>query len=169
MSSARRAAGHDELVAVLAPVIAAAGLDLEEVTISTAGRRRVLRVVVDSDGGVDLDAIAAVSRAVSATLDRDEVLGEMAYTLEVTSPGVTRPLTAPRHYRRALGRLVTLDTTDGRTLRGRVRSIHDDGIELEVGGHGHELRWEALRVGHVEVEFSRPEGDVAGHRGRREG
>jgi ribosome maturation factor RimP len=160
MTSARRAADRDELVGLLAPVVTGAGLDLEDVTISAAGRRRVLRVVVDRDGGVDLDTVAEVSRAISAVLDRDGGLGEIPYTLEVTSPGVGRPLTEPRHYRRALGRLVRVDTTDGRVLTGRIRSVHDDGIVLDVQGQEHELRWAALRTGHIEVEFSRPASDV---------
>lgn len=156
MSPARRAADRDELLALLAPVVARAGLDLEDVTVAAAGHRRVLRVVVDRDGGVDLDAVAQVSRAVSGVLDHSGVAGDIPYTLEVTSPGVSRPLTQPRHWRRALGHLVEAETADGSHLVGRIRSVHDDGIVLDVDGQAQEMVWTRLRTGHVQVEFSHP-------------
>ena len=108
----------DPLRAVIEPVVAAAGFDLEEITVVPAGRRRLVRVVIDSDAGVDLDAAAEVSAALSVRLDEgvaDEVFGEAAYTLEVTSPGIGRPLTLPRHFRRATGRIVSI--THGRRDR----------------------------------------------------
>ena len=91
---------------VIRPVVAAAGMDLESVRVTAAGRRRLLRVVVDSDRGVSLDDAAAVSRELSAALDTVAVMGDFPYTLEVSSPGVDRPLTDNRHWRRAVGRLV---------------------------------------------------------------
>ena len=96
----RRYVDTAELETLLAPVMGAAGLDLESVRIGTAGRRRLLRVVVDADGGVSLDDIALVSREVSARLDDTGAMGNAPYTLEVSSPGVDRPLTQPRHWRR---------------------------------------------------------------------
>ncbi|MGI5215503.1 ribosome maturation factor RimP [Plantactinospora sp. CA-290183] len=105
------AAAHRlRLRAVIEPVVTAAGYDLEDLSVSRAGRRHVVRVIVDRDGGVSLDAVADVSRAVSGALDEAEaaagdlVAGE--YQLEVSSPGVDRPLTLPRHWRRNVGRLV---------------------------------------------------------------
>ena len=91
---------------VLEPVVRSAGVDLESVKVAAAGRRRVLRIVVDADGGVSLDDIALVSRELSAALDDSVVMGDQPYTLEVSSPGVDRPLTERRHWRRAIGRLV---------------------------------------------------------------
>ena len=87
----------------LEPVVAALGYDLEDVTAQRAGSRQLLRVVVDGDGGISLDDIAEVSQAVSAALDESDPMGEAPYDLEVTSPGVSRPLTLPRHWRRAAG------------------------------------------------------------------
>ena len=84
---------------VIRPVVAAAGMDLEAIRVSAAGRRRLLRVVVDSDGGVSLDDAATISRQLSAALDEVAVMGDFPYTLEVSSPGVDRPLTDPRHWR----------------------------------------------------------------------
>jgi hypothetical protein len=86
-----------DLAGVLEPVVQAAGMDLESVRVGSAGRRRLLRVVVDADGGVALDDIALISRDLSARLDETGAMGETAYTLEVSSPGVDRPLTQPRH------------------------------------------------------------------------
>src|SRR6266851_2885193 len=103
---AARPAEPERLTSLLEPVVRSAGLDLESVRISAAGRRWLLRVVVDADNGPGLDEIALVSRSVSAELDASGVMGQAAYTLEVSSPGVDRPLTEPRHWRRAVGRLV---------------------------------------------------------------
>src|SRR5687768_13691585 len=102
-----RAADRDSLLHLLAPVVADHGLDLEDVVVTLAGKRRLLRVVVERDGGVGLDTVAQVSSAVSRSLDDSDVMGGLPYVLEVTSPGVDRPLTDPRHWRRATGRLVT--------------------------------------------------------------
>ncbi len=96
----------DRLVRLLEPVVRAMGMDLESVRVTAAGRRRLLRVIVDADGGVSLDTMALASRELSARLDGATEMGELPYTLEVSSPGVDRPLTEPRHWRRAIGRLV---------------------------------------------------------------
>jgi ribosome maturation factor RimP len=107
-SPARGAATDAErIVGLLEPAVAAMGMDLEDVRITSAGRRRLLRIVVDADGGVSLDDIALVSRELGATLDRAAAMGDASYTLEVSSPGVDRPLTEPKHWRRAVGRMVT--------------------------------------------------------------
>ncbi|MCM3885111.1 ribosome maturation factor RimP [Frankia sp. R82] len=120
----------------LAASLADAGFDLEDVVVTRAGARSLVRVVVDRDGGIDLDAVAEASRAVSELLDAAEAAGQAltsgAYVLEVTSPGVDRPLTAPRHWRRAVGRLVTVRDPDGVVVSGRVVSADETGAELSV-------------------------------------
>jgi ribosome maturation factor RimP len=138
----------------LAPAVTAAGYDLEDVSITAAGRRSVVRVVVDSDGGIDLDAVAEVSRTLSTALDGTDVMGSSAYVLEVTSPGVDRPLTEPRHWRRATGRLVRVGMTDGGTVTGRVTAADDDKVSLDVDGDARTYTYADLGPGHVEVEFS---------------
>ncbi len=138
------------------PVIRAAGLELEDVSITPAGRRRVVRLVVDSDDPLDLDAVAEVSRVVSAALDDADVFGAQAYTLEVSSPGVDRPLTAPRHWRRALHRLVAVELEDGATLTGRVIEADSASARLDVDGTVHELTLGEVRHARAQVEFSRP-------------
>ena len=90
--------------------LAELGVDVESVEVQKAGRRHVVRIVVDRDGGVDLDLVAEVSRRASELLDSPSLSDLLtgAFVLEVTSPGVDRPLTQPRHWRRAVGRLVVL-------------------------------------------------------------
>lgn len=144
---------------VVQPVVAGAGLVVEDVTVSRAGRRSVVRVVVDLDeaiGGVDSDTLGAVSRGISAALDAaDPVAG--AYTLEVSTPGAERPLTEPRHFRRARTRLVRLALRDGTEVRGRL--VDADADELTVRSDAGEARVPLADVvrGTVEVELARPD------------
>lgn len=155
------APGRADLLDLLGPAVTRAGLDLEDVEITPAGRRRLLRILVDKDGGVGLDEVAAVSTAVSAVLDGSDVMGGAPYVLEVSSPGVGRPLTEPRHWRRARGRLVRTVLTEGGELTGRVLDVDEAGVVLEVPappGDARHLRWEELARGLVQVEFTRPTG-----------
>jgi ribosome maturation factor RimP len=151
---------REHLLDVLAPVVAAAGCDLEDVTVAAAGRRSVVRVVVDADGGVDLDAVAAVSRAVSEALDADTPGGSAfagPYVLEVSSPGVDRPLSAPRHWQRAVGRVVSVPVGDA-TLTARVVATTAAGVRFDVDGEHRDVAWRELGPGRVQVEFTRDEG-----------
>ncbi|QXJ24970.1 ribosome maturation factor RimP [Actinomadura graeca] len=123
-----------ELTGLLAPAVAEAGFELEEIDVRPAGRRRLVKIVVDGDGGVGLDDIAKVSEAASALLDASDVMGASPYVLEVTSPGVDRPLTEARHWRRAVGRLVAVPLTAGGQVEGRVVAADDETVEIEVAG-----------------------------------
>jgi ribosome maturation factor RimP len=148
---------------LLGPVVAETGADLEDVSVSKAGKRSVVRVVVDRDGGVSLDDVADVSRGISDALDAlDEqdpgALGP-SYVLEVTSPGVDRPLTQPRHWRRNIGRLVKATLRDGTTATGRVTAADDDAVTLEVDGTERVLAHADVTRGAVQVEFSRRDGE----------
>jgi ribosome maturation factor RimP len=154
----RPAAGpvdNTRLAGLIQPVVAAAGMDLESVRMTVAGRRRLLRVVVDSDGGVSLDDAALVSHEVSATLDATNVLGDVPYTLEVSSPGVDRPLTEPRHWRRAAGRLVKVKAEAEGTVQGRVLAADSDGVTLDVNGARRTFAYGDLGAGAIQVEFGR--------------
>lgn len=144
------------LQTLLEPVLAEGGVDLERIELSNAGRRRVLRVIVDRDGGVDLDAVAEVSRTVAEALDAAEAMGATPYLLEVTSPGVDRPLTAPRHWRRATGRLVLARLADGGELTARVHSADEAGVELVESARGvpQRLPYTAIARAQVQVEFA---------------
>jgi len=136
-------------------VVTASGMDLESVRVSAAGKRKLLRVVVDSDHGVSLDDAAAVSRELSLVLDRVEVMGDFPFTLEVSSPGVDRPLTEPRHWRRAVGRLVTVTLTHGDALTGRVVQADTDGVILDTEGVHSLFPYDVLGAGAIQVEFGR--------------
>jgi ribosome maturation factor RimP len=143
---------------VIEPVVLAAGYDLEDVTLSRAGRRHVVRVIIDADGGVTLDAVADVSRAVSAALDTaEETGGELIageYQLEVSSPGVDRPLTLPRHWRRNVGRMVRVRVADEQ-VTGRVVDADDERVVLDLDGQLREWGYTELGPGRVQVEFGR--------------
>lgn len=146
------------LRAIIGPVVTAAGYDLEGVTVRRIGRRHVLRVIVDGDQGVGLDAVAELSRAISAALDAAEATGGEVvngeYELEVSSPGVDRPLTQPRHWRRSIGRLVRVTVAD-EAVEGRVTGADDDAVVLDVGGVPRLVPYPALGPGRVQVEFNR--------------
>ena len=149
------AVSRQRLWDALQPVVAAAGFDLEDVSVTAAGRRSVVRAVVDRDGGVDLDAVADVSRVVSDVLDDGDVMGSSPYVLEVTSPGVDRPLTEPRHWRRAAGRLVRVSVRDAGQVTGRIAGADDDKVSLDVEGDVRTFAHADLGPGHVQVEFAR--------------
>lgn len=146
----------DGVRALAQPIAARAGLVVEDITVVPAGRRRVLRLVVDlsddTPGGVPLDAVAVVSQELSAALDASDAMGSAPYLLEVSSPGVDRPLTQRRHWSRARGRLVVVALRDGGEVRGRLVGADDEGIALEEGRH---LPWSEVAKGRVEVEFAR--------------
>jgi ribosome maturation factor RimP len=146
---------RDRLAGVITSPLAAAGLDVEAIELTPAGKRRMLRVAVDKDGGVTLDDIAEATKEVSRLLDDSDVMGEQSYTLEVTSPGTDRPLTLPRHWRRNEGRLVKVTRTDGTTLVGRVGSSDDDGVSLDVDGTPQQLGYDSVAKAKVEIEFNR--------------
>jgi len=148
------------LRALLAPVVADLGLDLEAVDVTAAGRRRRVCVVVDRDGGIDLDAVADVSKAVSEALDASDVLGDSPYVLEVTSPGVDRPLTEPRHWRRARQRLVACQMKDGRAIDGRVTESDDDTVTLDTVEGRVTFPISEVSQARVQIEFRRQEDEV---------
>jgi ribosome maturation factor RimP len=149
-----------KLASLIEPAVTAAGMDLEAVRMTVAGRRRLLRVVVDSDHGVSLDDAADVSREISAVLDAGNVLGDVPYTLEVSSPGVDRPLTEPRHWRRARGRLVRVKVTGEGAVEGRVLAADADGVTLGLAaGKSADVErrfpYADMGAGSVQVEFGR--------------
>lgn len=160
----------ERLRGLLEPLAGRRGLDLEEIDVTPAGKRRVLRVVVDADDGVELDTCAELSREVSEVLDETDVMGGSPYVLEVTSPGADRPLTEQRHYRRAAGRLVKAQLTEeagGGELTARVLGVDDEGLDLEVPGvKGRKPTRRRLAFGEiararVEIEFNRKAAEKA--------
>ncbi|MBM7786883.1 ribosome maturation factor RimP [Tenggerimyces flavus] len=153
-------ATRDRVVDLLTPVLAAEGLDLEDVELKPAGRRTVLRVVVDADGGVLLDRIAELSNQIAKLLDADDPMGAGSYTLEVTSRGVDRPLTAPRHWRRNVGRLVKVTTAEGEEVTGRITEADETGAELDAADPKSaapgRITFDTVARAKVQIEFARP-------------
>jgi ribosome maturation factor RimP len=145
------------LAGLIDPVVSAMGMDVEGVKIASAGRRRMLKIVVDADGGVGLDQIADVSREISARLDAQDAMGDAPYTLEVSSPGIDRPLTEPRHWRRAAGRLVDVPlTAEGpASQQARIVGADDASVTLEIEGIRRTFGYGELGAGRVRVEFGR--------------
>ena len=133
----------------------ALGLDVEAVELTAAGKRSVLRIAVDGDAGVTLDDIANAAKQVSEVLDASDVMGEQSYTLEVTSRGVDRPLTLPRHWRRNTDRLVKVTTTGGDTVTGRIVDSDDAAATLDVEGATREVAYAEVANALVQVEFNR--------------
>jgi ribosome maturation factor RimP len=147
-------------------VVTGAGYDLEDLTIQRVGRRYVVRIAVDSDAGVDLDAVAELSRKISTGLDAAEAGGDELiageYELEVGSPGVDRPLTEARHWRRNIGRLVEVRAS-GRPVTARIIDVDAAGVVLDAG----RFEFVELGPGRVQVELKRLE-DVVDDEGEDE-
>lgn len=151
----------ERLRGLVEPLVSAEQLELEEIEVSRAGRRRVLRIVVDSDEGVELDTCAELSRAISTKLDETDVMGEDEYVLEVSSPGADRPLSEHRHYVRNTGRLARLTLREGGELVARILAVDEDGLDLEVPGvkgrkpTARRIAFDEIAKARVELEFNR--------------
>ena len=151
----KAARGAEQIRSVVEPSVADAGFDLDDLVVSPAGKRRLVRVVLDKDGGVTLDECAEVSREISRSLDEADAMGSAAYTLEVSSRGVSRPLTLPRHWRRSSGRLVAVTLTDGTTVRGRVTGSDDEAATLDLDGTMRVVPYDDVAKAVVQVEMTR--------------
>ena len=147
---------RQQLHDLLDPVVSAAGYELVDLSVSSAGRRSLLRVTVDADAGIDLDGVAVVSRAISEAMDSQAGAFAGPYVLEVSSPGVDRPLTEPRHWRRAVGRLVSVPIAGAEPVTGRVLAADPAGLRLQMAEVEHSYPWSAVGTGRMQVEFSRP-------------
>ncbi|MFG2601665.1 ribosome maturation factor RimP [Streptomyces sp. 840.1] len=151
----------ERLRGLVEPLVSAEQLDLEEIEVSRAGRRRVLRIIVDSEEGVELDTCADLSRAISEKLDETDAMGEEEYVLEVSSPGADRPLTEHRHYVRNTGRLARLTLNEGGELVARILAVDEEGLDLEVPGvkgrkpTSRRIAFTEIARARVELEFNR--------------
>ena len=149
----------DAVRALAEPLAAESGLVVESVTVTPAGKRRVLRVTVDLPetefGGVPMEAVATASQAISAALDAGSAMGGQPYVLEVSSPGADRPLTERRHWLRARRRLVrTVAAAGASPQTGRLTEVTEAGIELD-GERA--VPWEQIAGGRIELEFGHPD------------
>ncbi|AXB48041.1 ribosome maturation factor RimP [Amycolatopsis albispora] len=141
---------------IVAEAVSGAGFELDALEVQQAGRRKLVKVVVDGEDGVGLDEVAEVSRTVSAALDEQEHILAGAYTLEVTSPGVDRPLSKPRHWRRARFRQVRVTPAEGAGFVGRVGHCGEDGARMLVDGELRTVRYADVAKAVIEIEFRQP-------------
>ena len=155
MSSAKQDATRDRIEAEITDPLSAMGLDVEAVELTPAGKRRVLRVAVDQDGGVTLDEVADATREIDRVLEESDVMGELPYTLEVTSRGVDRPLTLPRHWRRNEDRLVKITLVEGGEVTGRITASTEESATLDVDGDTREVPYADVAKALVQIEFNR--------------
>jgi len=139
----------EEIAVAITPAIEAAGCYLEEVTLTPAGRRKIMTVIVDGDTNLSLDQVTAVSKEVSAIVEVLPALGDTPFTLEVTSPGVDRPLTHPRHWRKNHGRLINVTLEDGKVVKGRI----GDSTEIDVEIDSLKIAYAAMKRALIEIEF----------------
>ena len=149
-----------QLPGVLTPILAQFDLELEAVEVIPAGKRSLLRVVVDGDGatgtGPLLDDLAEASKALSAALDSSDAVGSTAYTLEVSTRGIGRPLERPAHWRRNRGRLVNVTTSDGASVTGRILGSDEETAQLDVDGRPQSVVLADVTNALVQVELNRP-------------
>lgn len=145
----------DEISAVIAPVVAASGNYLEEVTITPDGKSRILTVIVDSDTHLNLDQVTAVTREISDLLETHLALGDQPFTLEVTSPGIDRPLTELRHWKKNHGRLVSAIGIDGKEIKGRIGEVVDGAVVIGE----HQIPLADIEKAMIEIEFKSIKGE----------
>lgn len=149
----------ERVIELLADLVQRQGYDLEDVTVTLAGKHSAVRIMVDSDAGLELDAVAQLSHDISAVFDEVSDFGESPYTLEVTSPGIDRPLTLDRHWHRARGRKARIDLAH-ETVVGRIGAFGDGVVAIVIGSRSgvevRELRLDEIKKAVVQVEFSKP-------------
>ncbi len=152
------------LIELLDPLVAAHDLEIDALKVIRAGKRSVVRISLDGDGseghGPDLDQIAEATRDISRALDESDAAGAGAYTLEVSSRGVSAPLTRPVHWRRNMGHLVEITPHEGEKFQGRIQSV-DEGngddvtIRLDVAGEIRQIRLSEVGKAVVQIEMNR--------------
>jgi len=141
----------DQIFELVDHLVNNAGLVLEEVQVQTPGKHRFVTIIVDSETGLNLDQVTDASRLIGEALDGANFMGETPYTLEVTSPGVDRPLTAPRHWRKNIDRLVKVTKSDGEVFKARILSADDNQAVLDNGT----IDYGDVKRAIIEVEFNR--------------
>jgi len=148
-----------DLTELLSPVVEKSGFILEEVKVTPLGRRRQISIIVDGeDRNPNLDEVAGLSRAISTQLDEFSALGDSPFTLEVTSPGVDRPLTELRHWRKNIGRLVNIVTKEDKEISGRIQSVGSNGVTIDDT----EYELTAIKRAQIQIEFNRSNNDKSG-------
>ena len=143
----------DQIFELVAPLVEKAGLVLEDVQVQTPGKNRFVTIMVDSETGLNLDQVTDISRLVGETMDKAPFMGDTPYTLEVTTPGVDRPLTAPRHFKKNVDRLVKITKNDGTQVKGRISSADENSVTLDNAS----INYSEIKRAIIEIEFNRKE------------
>jgi ribosome maturation factor RimP len=153
----------DQISELITPALQQAGYFLEDVNIVNPGQHRIVTVIVDGESGLNLDQVTVASKLVSELLDEAPFMGETPFTLEVTSPGIDRPLTLPRHFAKNVDRLLKVTKNDGVVVTGRIRSNTEIDVTLEVAEKKEvkEVTFALadIKRATVEIEFNRKDGD----------
>ena len=153
----------DQISELITPALHQAGYFLEDVNIVSPGQHRIVTVIVDGESGLNLDQVTVASKLVSELLDEAPFMGETPFTLEVTSPGIDRPLTLPRHFAKTVDRLLKVTKNDGIVVTGRIRSNTESDVTLEVAEKKEvkevTVALTDIKRATVEIEFNRKDGD----------
>jgi ribosome maturation factor RimP len=139
----------EDISAVITPALSALGFYLEDVTITSAGRRSMLTIIVDGDTHLSLDQVTSATKAIGEIVESIQSLGEIPFTLEVTSPGLDRPLTKPRHWRKNIDRLVKVVLLDGKEIKGRIKAANENSATVDES----EINFADVKRASLEVEF----------------
>ena len=153
----------DQISEYITPALHKAGYFLEDVNLVSPGQHRIVTVIVDGESALNLDQVTVASKLVSELLDEATFMGETPFTLEVTSPGIDRPLTLPRHFAKNVDRLLKVTKTDGVVVTGRILANTDSDLTLSVTEKKDVkevvISLDAIKRAQVEIEFNRKEGD----------
>ena len=141
----------EQVLAVITPAIESLGFYVEDITITSAGKRSMLTVIVDGDTHLSLDQVTVATKAISELVENLPTLGNNPFTLEVTSPGLDRPLTKPRHWRKNIDRLIKIVLTDGKEIKGRIK----DSNETSVTVNEQVINFADIKRATLEVEFKK--------------
>ena len=139
----------EDISDAVTPALLALGFYLEDVTITSAGRRSMLTIIVDGDTHLSLDQVTSATKAIGEIVESIQSLGETPFTLEVTSPGLDRPLTKPRHWRKNIDRLVKVVLLDGKEIKGRIKAASEVSAIVDES----EIKFSDIKRASLEVEF----------------
>ena len=139
----------EDISDAVTPALSALGFYLEDVTITSAGRRSMLTIIVDGDTHLSLDQVTSATKAIGEIVESIQSLGETPFTLEVTSPGLDRPLTKPRHWRKNIDRLVKIVLLDGKEIKGRIKAASENSATVDES----EINFADIKRASLEVEF----------------
>jgi ribosome maturation factor RimP len=139
----------EEISAVITPALTSLGFYLEDLNITSAGKRSLLTVIVDADRHLSLDEVTVATKAISELVENIPALGSTPFTLEVTSPGIDRPLTKPRHWRKNINRLVKIVLLDGSQITGRIKQAGESAATIDENV----INYLDIKRANLEIEF----------------